>query len=396
MKKILFILLAGILFLSSNAQIYYEDVYDSVVVTSDILYGNNIDYNGNSTDLYLDTYEGYQDTAQQRPLMIMAHGGSFISGTKDSQDMIDFATAFAKKGYFVVSIQYRLGVNYSAVIGGQGNEEFTTAVLRATHDMKAAIRFFVKDRETANIYKIDTSKIIVGGASAGAITAIHLAYLEDLANVADVVDTNGIGGLAGNSGNPGYNDIPKCVVNLCGAIGDTAWMYNHNIPVVSMHGDQDQTVPYGSAMLTMSGIDIREVDGSHSIMEKCNQIGLLNQLHTWVGQDHCPQMSNTAYMDTSIWITRDFLYNYFFNNSDIKKIEENNISIYPNPAKNIINIKIDSRLYGIDNIEIYNISGKCVISTSIENYNKIDISNLKQGIYFVRIGEYSSKFVKTN
>ena len=96
-KNLIFITLAGILFLNLNAQIYYEDVYDSVVVTSDILYGNNIDYNNNSTDLYLNTYEGYQDTAQQRPLMIMAHGGSFISGDKKLARYDRFCYSFCKK-----------------------------------------------------------------------------------------------------------------------------------------------------------------------------------------------------------------------------------------------------------------------------------------------------------
>jgi len=71
------------------------------------------------------------------------------------------------------------------------------------------------------------------------------------------------------------------------------------------------------------------------------------------------------------------------------------LSIFPNPAKDILNIKgISSE---DSNIEIYNTIGKLVLSHySITNNTRIDISNLNSGLYFIKFenSNTSLKFVK--
>ncbi len=68
-------------------------------------------------------------------------------------------------------------------------------------------------------------------------------------------------------------------------------------------------------------------------------------------------------------------------------------SIYPNPASNYIDISYQiSHTY---DIHIYNAFGECKIAEQISlSYNKIDISNLPAGVYFLMIGNYVEKFVK--
>ncbi|MEG0187840.1 T9SS type A sorting domain-containing protein [Algoriella sp.] len=56
------------------------------------------------------------------------------------------------------------------------------------------------------------------------------------------------------------------------------------------------------------------------------------------------------------------------------------ILIYPNPTKNILNILSDEK---IETIEIINSSGQKILN--FYNVNKIDISNLTYGIYFIKI-----------
>ena len=74
--------------------------------------------------------------------------------------------------------------------------------------------------------------------------------------------------------------------------------------------------------------------------------------------------------------------------SDLQRIE---ISVYPNPAKDIVFYSI----YG--NAKIYNSIGVLVLETSEMN-NQIDISNLETGIYFIEIinseNKYFSKILK--
>ena len=58
--------------------------------------------------------------------------------------------------------------------------------------------------------------------------------------------------------------------------------------------------------------------------------------------------------------------------------------IYPNPAKNVLNIV--SYTVGIDKVNIYNVNGQLVLNTDVNNNQKtINISSLESGIYIVDI-----------
>jgi len=69
----------------------------------------------------------------------------------------------------------------------------------------------------------------------------------------------------------------------------------------------------------------------------------------------------------------------------------------PNPATDYITVnELFLRMHE-SAIKIYNIFGECVITVETQNFvslQKIEISSLPVGVYFVRIGEKVSKFVK--
>lgn len=83
--------------------------------------------------------------------------------------------------------------------------------------------------------------------------------------------------------------------------------------------------------------------------------------------------------------------------TDINK----NLIIYPNPALNYLNVKINKE-FDIQYIELYNITGQKIDAKSFEKTNEyiqIDISNLSEGLYFLKVygkGEImeTSKFFK--
>lgn len=63
---------------------------------------------------------------------------------------------------------------------------------------------------------------------------------------------------------------------------------------------------------------------------------------------------------------------------------ENSVYIYPNPSNNIINIYSTNELY--DNYVIIDLIGKEVMRGNLKSEkNKLDISNLKNGLYFLKI-----------
>ncbi|MCG9881718.1 MAG: carboxylesterase family protein, partial [Bacteroidia bacterium] len=110
-KKISLICLLIGLNLAAFAQRYLEKSFDSVVVYQDIPYGFNYNFRGDSTQLYMDIYVPYNDTANNRPLLALAHGGSFVQGNKRSGDMLIICKRLAQMGYVVISFQYRLGID---------------------------------------------------------------------------------------------------------------------------------------------------------------------------------------------------------------------------------------------------------------------------------------------
>ncbi len=73
-------------------------------------------------------------------------------------------------------------------------------------------------------------------------------------------------------------------------------------------------------------------------------------------------------------------------NVDITEIRE--LDLFPNPARNFINI--DSK-YKADLVEIISLEGK-VVKTS-KGLDSIDITSLQSGVYILRIGEMSRKFI---
>lgn len=83
-----------------------------------------------------------------------------------------------------------------------------------------------------------------------------------------------------------------------------------------------------------------------------------------------------------------------FTPSGIGDIEQNTFIISPNPANN--HIKIIGHIKENTIIEIYNIKGQYIQKEvlTIGVFHQIDISHLKKGIYFIRLGDKMFKFVK--
>ncbi len=288
---------------------YDQEVFGTVTTSIDVPFGANLDYQGVNKILKMNIYEPAGDTLSQRPLIVFAHGGSFVAGDKSNSDQVDLCTHFAKRGYVTATIDYRLGIFPINAANA------TDAVYRAVQDMKAAVRFFRKDAATTNAYKIDPAVIFVGGTSAGAFTALHYAYLDTYAELPATVDTAALGDLEGNSGNPGYSSEVNAVINLCGALGDADWVVPGDEPLCSMHGTSDNTVPYSTQTLYLLGIfPIMVVDGSYAIHNHLNTFSHPASMYTWFGAPHVPYDGGTAnaiaYLDTTLRFVSNFLYSY--------------------------------------------------------------------------------------
>lgn len=371
---------------------YYQRIFPEFTVTSNIVYGNNLDYTGAAEDLTLDVYQPVDDNLTSRPLVVMCHGGSFISGSKNGPDVVPFCQDMAKMGYVVACINYRLGFGIANLEGSA-----TQAVMRGTQDLKAAVRFFRKSvAEQNNPYLIDDNQIYAAGVSAGGFMTLHHAYLDQESEIPTFLDMSGIGlngGLEGNSGNAGYSSQVNAIVNICGALGNSDWITIGDEPACMFHGPNDQTVPYGSATLSLFGFPVTAVDGSFALNEKMNQVDVQHCFEIYEGQDHVPHLGSPAYYDTTLSIMTQFLaqqicdYNFNCEYNPIvtnqTELESLSFEIFPNPAKDFV--QINTHLQSFD-YTIYNSLGvACVASKDNNSQTSIPTEQLSPGVYFIEI-----------
>jgi poly(3-hydroxybutyrate) depolymerase len=405
---------------------YASDVYPNVTLNSNIVYGQNMSFTNQNTSLKLDFYEPSGDTALSRPLIIWAHGGSFIGGSKTDSDVSSLSQRFAKKGYACASIDYRLG--FFPIDSANS----VKAVVRAVQDMKAAIRFFYKDRaDGTNLYKIDTNRIYIGGSSAGAITALHVAYLDSACKISDYLNSatiQALGGLEGASGNQGYSSTVQGVINLCGALARYSWMEADDVPLVSVHGTNDGTVKYNRGVVN-PGTPLMYLDGSRMLHERACALNLDNNFYTFPGAPHVPFAGSSAnavaYMDTTSNFIRDFLIGQFGCNnallqpanlpmqtaylypindcsgnsitdlclsSGIEELNSTSFEMYPNPTSG--NISVKHKIQGMVEIAVYDLTGRIVFMEKSANSTVLlNLNQLKTGTYILSLKDLATSII---
>lgn len=379
---------------------YITDIFPQVAVTEDISFGSNLQPTSQDPNavqqLYLDLYEPVGDSLAQRPLIIFAFGGGFITGSRKDADISTLCQRFAKRGYVTASIDYRLTPN---IIITQNARDLYLAIIKAVHDMKAAIRFFRKDADSLNVYRIHPSQVFVGGISAGGVTAIHTTYFDESEVPSFIAgDTAAIGGLIGLSGNPGYSTAVTACINLCGAIGDTSWMNNAPIPIISAHGTADQVVPYGSTDDFFGASFV--VHGSGSIDIHASGIGMTSKLLTWQGVDHAPFVPGLPnadqFMEETISHISQSLNEYVCieaSTSIGSKLAER-VSVYPQPAKEYVQVDFSQssgRMGKEYTISLMDISGN-LLYREMTNETEIRVyrGTMPAGLYFLTIEENDS------
>jgi poly(3-hydroxybutyrate) depolymerase len=417
MKKLLTLTALLGFFAAENASaqctgLRYRDIMFDDTTIQNITYGQNVTMSNANATLKMDVWMPKADTATNRPLIILAHGGNFLGGSKTGGDVVQFCNDFADMGYVVASIDYRVGMT-NFPFPGPDSTDATEAVIRAVQDAKAAVRYFKKDVTiSGNTYGIDTSNIFFMGVSAGGFMALQVAYLDDENEFPAWADTSGQyglhGGIEGLSGNQGYSSKVRAVINVAGALGDTAYIQAGDIPCCNFHGDADQTVPYGSAMIYLVGVyPLLQVDGSHSIDARLDELGIENCFETYEGQDHVPHVGNAFYYDTTLTISRNFLVHYLCGDpldcsySNPIGISEQAIpsvlEVYPNPADDNLNVNT-ARLAGSDYVvELYNAQGALVSTqpADADGTTTLNTTSLPAGAYLISVKNGDSVWTKT-
>ena len=287
-------------------------------------------------DIHLDLFAPEGDTLMAHPLVMLIHGGGFYFGSKEDEAITQWCRHLASQGYVAASIDYRIGFLPTAA-------SIQRAGYRAVQDAHAAMRFLVAHQDE---YDIDTSLIFVGGCSAGAITAMNLAYMTN-----DSRPEYSYGGWARNDlgaidtcGNALRNDFSiKGIVDMWGAIPDTVMMRGCNIPILAFHGDDDDIVPYDydypfrKAGVMRSAL-AEKMYGSSCIVDRAIKSGTQAQLFTFYGYKHSPHLdSETRKLNDNFFVIQDAMDEFFYGIIAPEKPEivetDKVFSVQPEPLK---------------------------------------------------------------
>jgi len=126
----------------ADAQRYRDIVFRELKIDS-VLYST---LGGKS--LYMDVYQPVGDTASLRPLIILAHGGSFMHGTRHSERIPVICRELAMRGYVAVSIDYRL----TGLLNMAAKRSAYREIIKAVADGRNSVRWFILDAAKGNTY----------------------------------------------------------------------------------------------------------------------------------------------------------------------------------------------------------------------------------------------------
>jgi para-nitrobenzyl esterase len=372
---------------------YVKQVFTEHEFTTEI-YGSNIGAAGGAaTPMYIDVYTPKGDTAKLRPVVVLAHGGTFIFG--DRADMADYCIDLAKRGYVAVSVQYRLWPVFQ--LGFPDSTKIMRQAIMAMGDMKAAIRHMRMDAATNNKYKIHPDWVFCGGYSAGAVAALSVAQMDLSDPLQPFIATavTSLGGIEGNTGsaaNQTYSSDVKGVISLSGGMYDPTWIDSNDKPMFSIHGTSDATVFYTSGLAA----GLVTLHGSGDLHQRANTVGIQNYLKTVPGGGHTDVYSSAAFapaltefFNTSI----TSLHNMFCTPLDANEpLAALDWSLQPNPTSGAVSLVLPEHIQQA-RVLVYSASGKLQLSASHQNGSTFSLEHLAAGLYFVQVQSSEGQLV---
>lgn len=240
-----------------------SQLFEGIVVYPNIAYGSDA---ATRLDIYIP-----RNLTGVNKTLVAIHGGGWISGTKE--EIFPQLIPFLLEGWSVVNVEYRLAEVASA----------PAAVI----DVRCALQWVF---EHATDYQFNPEKIVVIGGSAGGHLATLCSILPDAAGldfspsqfspvkVAAIINLFGI--MDVNDMLQGVNCKDYAVLwfgkqlnstTLATQISPLQYIRSGLPPILTIHGNQDQSVPYQHAI---------------KLHEKLQEMAVPNQLLTLENAGH--------------------------------------------------------------------------------------------------------------
>lgn len=229
----------------------------------------------NKDILWFDRYMPEKD--YNNITLVFVHGGAFTGGHPDNQKPL--AEGMTKLGYQVIVLKYRLYLQGRSFGCETATSEKTKAIYTAMEDVRTATEHFLRN---ASRYRIDTGKMFIAGSSAGAEAVLNLVY-------------DPYSGRKESAPAHPY----KGILSFAGALLDiTPLERNKKIPLLLMHGTNDQLVPFATAphrFCNASDAGWMMMFGSETIFNLYQQAGAPAVLYAYNGKGH--EVSNFMFRE---------------------------------------------------------------------------------------------------
>jgi acetyl esterase/lipase len=264
------------LILAANLQAQNETSLFAAEAGSRYWASPDIVYNtANNTQLKLDVWYPSASTTPTKTL-VYYHGGGWIFGAKGFS-LLSYLP-FLERGWRVVDVEYRMASNSLAPA--------------AVEDSRCALRWVFRN---AKQYNFDTSKIVLMGHSAGGHLSLISAMLPEKTpldnrcfadekygdpkiNVAAVVNWYGITDVNDIIQGPNLKNYAvmwmgsqKDAAEIAKGVSPLTYVRPGLPPVITIHGDKDDVVPYTQATRLKAALD---------------KVGVRNELYTVKGGGH--------------------------------------------------------------------------------------------------------------
>lgn len=215
-------------------------------------------------------FDHYQPRVAPNGMSVLfVHGGAFTGG--DPAHQTPMADGLTQLGYRVFVIKYRLYLKGKSFGCETATPEKLKAIRLAVEDVADATKYITAQ---AAALKVDTSQLFIAGSSAGAEAILNLVYNPFV-----------------RKGDKNYTPFRYAgVLSFAGALLDiNTLLARPQLPVLLMHGTNDQLVPYGTAAHRFC----KAVDagwmimfGSHTIYEELHRRNMPVVLYTYEGNGH--------------------------------------------------------------------------------------------------------------
>ncbi len=243
------------------------------------------------------------DENTSRPVIIYLHTGNFLpqvingspTGSKRDSAVVNMCKQWARSGYVVAALNYRLGWNPISSDPDVRRGTLLQAVYRALHDTQTAVRFMRSTMGADNPYGIDPEKIALFGQGSGGYVAQAYVTLSDYDSEVAIDKFTGENGIPyvveqvdGNiDGGPGATRLPdplqeagiskevSVAANIGGALADISWLEAGDVPMISMHCVRDPFAPFddGTVVVPTTNEDVVDVSGPNVFIQKANALG---------------------------------------------------------------------------------------------------------------------------